>query len=102
MGSKKSIGKVLKIARHATNMTLMEASLVSGVSLPYISDLERQRKSNISVEILEKLAKVYDLQLFQMIELEVYYSNLDLPEERKFRLTLMKALEMMESNHKNN
>lgn len=99
MGSTNSIGKILKIARHANNISVKEASSVSGVSAIYIRELEVQKKSNVSEEILLKLANAYDLQLFQMIELESYYSKLDLPEKRKFRCTLLKAIEMMESNY---
>lgn len=98
MGSTNSVGKVLRIARHANNISMKAASSASGVSEVYISEIERQKKTKISEEILEKLANAYDLQLTQLIDLEAYYSNLDLPEKRKFRLTFMKALEMMESN----
>ena len=98
----RNIGKVLRIARHANNMSMARASHISGVSQPYISELERRKKCNISYEILKKLAKTYGLESYQLLELEGYYSSLDIEEERKFRLTLMKTLEMMESNYKNN
>lgn len=102
MGSATSIGKVLKIARHANNMSTARASLMSDVSQIYISEIERRKKCNISYEILKKLAKTYGLESYQLLELEDYYSSLDVEEERKFRLTLIKTLEMMESNYKNN
>ncbi|MBQ8042979.1 MAG: helix-turn-helix domain-containing protein [Clostridia bacterium] len=94
----KNIGKVLKIVRHANNMSLAAASSVSGVSAVYISELETEKKNNVSEEYLKKLAGGYGLQLCQIVELEDYYTSLDVEEKRKFRLTLMKVLEMIENN----
>lgn len=94
----KNIGKVLRICRLANNLTLMEASSISSVSHIYISELERQKKANVSDEILEKLAKAYDLKISQIIELETFYNNLLVPEERKFRCMLLWAVIFMENN----
>ena len=98
----KSIYIVLKIARHANYMTLQTASAISGVSSVYISQLELDKRCNISTEYLNKLANAYNLTAAQIEELADYYENVDGEEERKFRLTLMKTLELIESNHKEN
>ena len=95
---RKNIGKVLAIARHANNMTRVEVQITSGVSLVYIGELENEKKTNVSEEILTKLGKVYDLSLEQIYELASFYSCTSLSEKRKFRQTLKKALEMMENN----
>lgn len=95
----KNIGKVLKIVRHANNMSLSVASSISGVSAVYINELETGKKVNISEEYLNKLAIGYGLQLQQITELEDYYTNLCVEEKRKFRLTLMKVLQMLEDNY---
>lgn len=55
-----SIGKYLKELRQAARMTTREASIRSGVSSPYISEVE-QGKKNPSPLVLRKLAKVYEV-----------------------------------------
>lgn len=99
MGSEKAnIGKVLRIARIANNMTLKQASDASGVSSVYINELECQRKNNVSDEVLKKLVKAYDLTLYDIITLTELYNILTLPEERKFRRVLFNAIVFMEMN----
>lgn len=92
------IGKILKIARHANNITLAAASCFSGVSTIYISEIEQGKKRNVSEDILTKLGNAYGLKLAQIKDLVAYYENLNVDEDRKFRLTLMKTLEMIEGN----
>ena len=94
----KNIAKILAIARHANNMTQMESHIISGVSLIYIQELENGKKTNVSGEVLAKLGNTYDLSLEQIFELDIFYSETSLPEKRRFRQTLAKALEMMKSN----
>ena len=94
----KNIGKVLRIARIANDLTLKEAGCRSGVSHIYISELERQVKTNVSVEVLEKLAKAYNLTKEQIISLEEFYNILPIPEERMFRRILLNAAIYMEIN----
>ena len=94
----KNIGKVLRIARIANDLTLKEAGSRSGVSYAYISELERQVKTNVSDEILEKLAKAYNLTKSQIITLEESYNILPIPEKRIFSRTLLNVLMYMESN----
>lgn len=97
----KNIGKVLRIARIANDMTRLQASNISGVSQIYISELEQQRKTNVSDEILKKLAEAYNLTKSQMVALEGIYTSLDLPEERKFRRVLLDAVLCIEINANN-
>jgi len=94
----KTVGEVLKIARLANMMTLKEANENSGVSTIYINELECGRKENISNEYLSKLANAYNLSADQVIELQNYYTSLDVEEKRRKRLTLAKTLEMIEDN----
>lgn len=96
---KRSIGRVLRIVRYANNMTIAFASRVSSVSVPYLRELESEKKWNVSEEIMTKLCNAYGLKLFQIKELEAYYESLKVEENRKFRLTLMKTLEMIERNY---
>lgn len=95
----KTVGEVLKIARLANMLTLKEVNENSGVSTIYINELECGRKENISNEYLSKLANAYNLSAEQVIELQNYYTSLeDVEEKRRKRLTLAKALEMIENN----
>lgn len=95
-----NIGKVLKIVRIANNMSQKQASNATNVSTIYISELETGRKTHVSGAYLVKLARGYGLILEQLIKLEEYYTNLLVDDERKYRLTLIKTLEMLESNCK--
>lgn len=92
------IGEVLKIVRKANFMTVEQASIKSGISKPYLSELERGKKINISEEYLTKLSSAYNLQPYQLRHLINYYTKLEVEKKRRLRLTLMKALEMIENN----
>ena len=94
----KNIGKVLRIARIANDLTLQDASHISGVSAVYISELERLKKTNISDAVLEKLANAYNLTKSQIVSLEELYNILPIPEERIFRRILFNAALYMEIN----
>lgn len=92
-----AINAVLKIARHANCMTIVEASKVSGVSNVFINKLENNQR-NARKTYLEKLAIAYKLRLPQLFEITDYYQNLDTDEETAFRHTLIKILETIENN----
>ena len=57
-------------------------------------------KWNVSEDILTKLGNAYGLKLAQIKDLVAYYESLNVDEDRKFRRTLMKTLEMIEGNDK--
>ena len=94
----KSVLKILKIARDANQMTLKTASIISGVSAIYIAELENSKKDNISLTYLKKLANAYNLSVKQLYELADYYDKLEVNEERRTRLTLIKTLEAIDGN----
>ena len=93
-----NIGKVLKIVRIANNMSRREASETTNVSAVYISELETGKKTNVSEACLAKLATGYKLTLEQFVKLKDYYTKFEGSEERKFRLTLIETLRMLEKN----
>lgn len=96
--------KVLQTVRQANGMTLDEAARRSGVSAIYISQLENGRKSNPSIYTIAKLASAYNLTERQMTELDNCYENLKIElsgsvdDDRRRRLTMIKALIMIEEN----
>ena len=97
----KSIYTILKVARHANNMTVQMASSISGLSAVYISQLEQGIRTNISTDSLKKLANAYNLTTSQIEKLADHYENINGGDERKFRLILMMILEMIEDNYNN-
>lgn len=50
----------LRALRKARGLTLRGVSRLSGVSLTYLSEIERD-KGNLSLDLLERLARVYDV-----------------------------------------
>lgn len=94
----KNVLVILKIARQANQMTVQYASSISGVSVVYITELENGKKDNISMTYLKKLSNAYNLNADQVIKLAEYYEQLEVNEERKARLTLIKTLEIIDNN----
>jgi len=94
----KSIYIILKIARNANQMTQEAASAASGVSKIYLAELEVGKKENISAGYLEKLSKAYNISMEQVMHLADYYDQLEEAPDRKYRLTLIEALEIIDSN----
>lgn len=94
----RTIYMILKIARDANRMTVQVASAISGVSSVYLSEIERGVKTNVSSEYLAKLADAYNLSVSQIEELVTFYESVDGDDERKYRLTLMKTLQIIDDN----
>ncbi len=62
------LGAVLKKAREASKLSIREASGASGVSSPYISQLERGIRKDPHLNILKKLAQAYGLELRSLLQ----------------------------------
>ena len=56
-----TISLVLKRRRQKANMTIHELAIRSGLSSSYISRLERNQRSNVSISALKKLAGALDV-----------------------------------------
>lgn len=100
-----NIGKVLKIARIANNMSCKQASEATNVSAIYINELETGKKSHVSEAYLSKLANGYGLILEQLVELEMAYTSLEKfytnilgGDKRLYRQVLIRTLDMIETN----
>ena len=92
-----AIATLIKIARVANNYRAKELAELSQVSYTHISELEKGHTS-LSDSVLEKIAKACNLTPIDMHDLLMYYESLRTSEVRKYRLTLMMALEIIESN----
>ena len=97
MKNTKEIGTIIKIARVANNYRPKELAELSQISYTHISELEKGHKY-LSDEVWEKIAEACNMTVMDMKDLLMYYKSLDISELRKYRLTLMMALEIIESN----
>ena len=97
MKNTKAIATIIKIARVANNYRAKELAELSQVSYTHISELEKGRKY-LSELVLEKIAKACNLTPMDIKDMLMYYEGLRTSEVRKYRLTLMMALEIIESN----
>ncbi|MGO8990122.1 MAG: helix-turn-helix domain-containing protein [bacterium] len=66
------LGSYLRRLRQEKGMTLAEVAKVSGISIGYISDLERSEQNNPHPSILKKLASVYGAPLQELMEAAGY------------------------------
>lgn len=97
MKNTKSIATIIKIARVANNYRAKELAELSQISYTHISELEKGHKY-LSDSVLEKIAKACNLTPMDIDDMLMYYESLRTSEVRKYRLTLMMALEIIESN----
>lgn len=97
MKNTKAIATIIKIARVANNYRAKELAELSQISYTHISELEKGRKY-LSDSVLEKIAKACNLTPMDIKDMLMYYESLRTSEVRKYRLTLMMALEIIESN----
>jgi len=56
----------LKNIRKEKGMTLEKLSELSGISVGYLCHLERGSRTNPSIEVMEKVAKALDKQVFDI------------------------------------
>ena len=90
--------RIIRIARIANNLSMSFISKESHVSYIYISQLERGIKINPSIDTISKICTSLNLTTPQLIELGEFYGKLNCCESKKYRLTLMKTLEMISKN----
>lgn len=64
-----SFGEALREARQAAGMTLSEASAVLGFSIPYIADIERDRRAPPSESVISKAAQTYGCDEERLLKL---------------------------------
>ena len=96
------VGEVLRISRIANDMTIKPVSEKANVSVGYLTDLEKQRRDNPSIEMLKKICDVYNLKLSQFYMLDDYHNALIGTKEKLeiYRLILIEVLKIYEKNNK--
>ena len=95
------VGEVLRISRIANDMSIKEVSKKANISVGYLTDLEKQRRNNPSIEILKKICVVYNLKLSQFYMLDDYHNALIgvRKELEIYRLILIEILKIYEKNN---
>src|SRR5437667_3046555 len=66
MGNMRSLGQELQVARKLKKLSLREVETATGISNPYLSQLENDKIQKPSPQFLGKLASLYELD-FQII-----------------------------------
>ena len=66
------LGSYLRRLRQEKGMTLVRLAKMSGISIGYISELERSEQTNPHPNILKKLASVYGVPLQELMEAAGY------------------------------
>ena len=94
MAKIRNVGKVLKILKATCGYTSKDVAERTGLSLVFISELERGKKK-ASFESIEKIAKCYNIGTFQLIDLIEYYERLEGDDLEKYQLTLYRALKLI-------
>jgi len=72
------IGKIIKYFRYINDISIKKLSDKTGISVTYITELEKGNKNNISIDILIKLSKGFNISsssLMKIIE-DVEENNL--------------------------
>lgn len=64
---REGIGEVLRDERHRQDRTLADVADRAGVSLPYLSEVERGRK-DVSSEVLEAVCRSLELEVPALLE----------------------------------
>ncbi len=96
------IGEVLRVVRIANDMSIKEVAKNSNISVSYLTDLEKNKKNNPSINTLEKICLAHNLNVSDLFELDEYHESiLGLKEQLKiYQLLLIRVLELYNKKEK--
>ena len=96
------IGEVLRVVRIANDTSIKEVSKKSNVSVSYLTDLEKNKKTNPSINTLEKICLAHNLNVSDLFELDEYHESIiGLKGQLKiYQLLLIKVLELYSTKEK--
>lgn len=77
MSDVKSICKVLRLLRILNDLSIKELSEKSGISVSYITDIEKGAKTKPSVDIIEKYSKALGVSKSTIMFFEEEYAQTD-------------------------
>lgn len=96
------VGELLRVSRIANDMTIKEASQKSGVSVSFITEIEKQKRKNISVDVLGKLCDAYNIKMSDFFVLDEYHNSI-IDQKTKlevYKLMLLEVLKYYNENSK--
>ena len=93
------VGKVLRIARIANDMTITDTSKKTGVSKSYITEIEKGKK-HPKYNILMKLLYEYQSDLEEFEKIDKYYDSL-LNKKEKLKIYRIILLKILQNSNKN-
>jgi transcriptional regulator with XRE-family HTH domain len=89
-------GKKLKMLRTGKGISLSKLSEMTGISKSYLSLIERDIQTNPSLDILEKIAKSFEVDVEDLVRKEKEDSELFCQGIAKVKSTLKVEIELSE------
>ncbi|WP_342432916.1 helix-turn-helix transcriptional regulator [Neobacillus sp. FSL H8-0543] len=89
-------GKKLKKLRDEKGISLGKLSEMTGISKSYISLLEREIQTNPGLDILEKLAETFDVEVEELVRKDSGFSTLISSGKAHVKSTLKVEIELSE------
>ena len=68
INTRKNFGKSLKKFRKEKGFTQEQLALRCGIDYKYLQEIEGKNPPNISIDMIEKLAKGLEIQIYQLFE----------------------------------
>jgi transcriptional regulator with XRE-family HTH domain len=96
MNNAKSFGATLRFARKRAKKTMKDVSIFLGKSIPYIADVERDRRAPFSITIILKLEKYLntppnELLNSALVTQDSFRLNIKSPPQRELATALMRG-----------
>lgn len=82
-----NVGQRLKELREANNLSVKELSSLSGLSQPYLSQLETNKKPTVPLVTIEKICNSYGITLAEFFNEEIVASDISFNKKRMIKLT---------------
>lgn len=96
-----NLGEILRIIRIANHYSIKYVSEITNLSSSYISDIERGRRKRCNTKTLEKFANAYSFSMSEIFALMEEYEKLKVTnKDKKYRITLLKVLEILDEKEK--
>ena len=99
MGSEKAKNVVLKALRVAHDYNIKQVAMLSGCGDWTVYSTENGNRK-VSNKALEKITKIYNLDIVQVAGLINYYDSLNCDESKKYQLILLRTLNVLLKNSK--
>lgn len=82
-----TFGEQLRMLRKAQHLSLREVETISGISNPYLSQLENNKVKQPSPRVLQKLAECYNAPFQTLMELAGHITKTENGEEKNLTLS---------------